>query len=307
MENSHSGKIILLFSLLTLLCAVSFGGYHFRMTVLRLQTANTQLATTTAELKSSQNENRLLVEANTKLTEDLAQSKIDNANLTQVLTTEQGKNNLFTEQIQAISGTVNTLEKLSKTDKELLRKYSKVYFLSENYTPSALADIATTSLYEKEKPIKIHTKVLPYLSRMLADEERNGTPLQIISGYRSFGDQTALKSNYKVTYGAGANKFSADQGYSEHQLGTTIDLTTVALGADFNEFDQSKAYAWLMQNAQRYGFVLSYPKNNDYYQFEPWHWRFVGVELATKLHSNNQYFYDLDQREIDTYLISIFD
>ncbi|PJC82708.1 hypothetical protein CO006_02150, partial [Candidatus Roizmanbacteria bacterium CG_4_8_14_3_um_filter_35_14] len=61
------------------------------------------------------------------------------------------------------------------------------------------------------------------------------------------------------------------------------------------------------ENAYKYGFILSYPKQNTYYQFEPWHWRFVGMTLATKLHDTNQYFYNLAQREIDLYLISIFD
>ena len=108
-------------------------------------------------------------------------------------------------------------------------------------------------------------------------------------------------------YGSGANKFSADQGYSEHQLGTTVDFTTPDIGAGFSKFETTAAYTWLTDNAYKYGFALSYPKNNAYYQFEPWHWRFVGVELATKLHNDNMYFYDLNQRIIDTYLVYIFD
>jgi LAS superfamily LD-carboxypeptidase LdcB len=71
-------------------------------------------------------------------------------------------------------------------------------------------------------------------------------------------------------------------------------------------FEKSTAYAWLNNNAYQYGFILSYPKDNVYYQYEPWHWRFIGVELATKLHNENRKFSDMDQREIDTYLIKIF-
>jgi hypothetical protein len=52
--------------------------------------------------------------------------------------------------------------------------------------------------------------------------------------------------------------------------------------------------------------VLSYPKNNSYYVYEPWHWRFVGVVLSSKLRQEGKNFYDLDQREIDNYLIDIF-
>jgi LAS superfamily LD-carboxypeptidase LdcB len=311
METNHSSKTLLISAALVVLLAVSYGGYRFRLTVLELRAVKSNLAATTAKfqqkVKTLEDENKVLMDTKVNLEGTLLQAQNDNTNLSGTLAAEQSKNNIFESQIQSIGSTVGTLEKLSKTDKELLRKYSKVFFLSENYVPSDLANIASTSLYKKNKPIKIHAKVLPYLERLFQAEEGNGTPLRVISAYRSFGDQAVLKSGYTVTYGSGANAFSADQGYSEHQLGTTLDFTTVALGAAFNEFDETKAYAWLNANAYKYGFVLSYPKNNEYYQFEPWHWRFVGVALATKLHNSKQFFYDLDQREIDSYLISIFD
>ena len=113
-----------------------------------------------------------------------------------------------------------------------------------------------------------------------------------------------------MTYGTGANAFSADQGYSEHQLGTAVDLTTQKDGNRFSDasggFDSTDGYTWMTQNAYKYGFVLSYPKGNSYYIYEPWHWRFVGVALATRLHNEGKNFYDLDQREIDGYLGLMF-
>ena len=142
---------------------------------------------------------------------------------------------------------------------------------------------------------------------MLESASSSGVAIEIISAYRSFGSQSSLKLSYKITYGSGANKFSADQGYSEHQLGTAMDFTTPDTGESFLKFEKTTAYKWLTENAYKFGFILSYPKQNTYYQFEPWHWRFVGVALATNLHDNNKYFYNLDQREIDLYLISIFD
>lgn len=311
METNHSFKILLICGALIVLAAVSYGGYCFRLTVLELRAVKANFASTTTDfqnkVKTLEDENKVLTDTKANLEGTLLQAQNDNTNLSGTLAAEQSKNNIFESQIQFIGSTVGTLQKLSQTDKELLRKYSKVYFLSENYIPSSLTTIASTSIYEKDKFLQIHTKVLPYLSRMMDAAVATNTPLQIISAYRSFGDQAALKSGYKITYGSGANKFSADQGYSEHQLGTTLDFTTPKLGAAFNQFADTKAYAWLNENAYQYGFVLSYPKNNTYYQFEPWHWRFVGVALATKMHLNNQHFYDLDQREIDSYLISIFD
>lgn len=134
-----------------------------------------------------------------------------------------------------------------------------------------------------------------------------GRDLYVASAYRSFDQQNDLKAAYKVTYGAGtANSFSADQGYSEHQLGTTVDFTTEKIGGGLAGFDKTQEYQWLLQNAYKYGFVLSYPPGNDYYVFEPWHWRFVGVELATRLHEEHQNFMDLGQRQLDPYLVNIF-
>jgi D-alanyl-D-alanine carboxypeptidase len=79
------------------------------------------------------------------------------------------------------------------------------------------------------------------------------------------------------------------------------------VGASFSGFSKTPEYEWLMQNAYKYGFIISYPKDNAYYQFEPWHWRFVGKSLAKRLNEEKQNFYDLEQRTIDSYLINIFD
>ena len=209
--------------------------------------------------------------------------------------------------VQAMTGTVGTLKKLSDTDKELLKKYSRVYFLNENYVPKYLFPILSPYVYEPENEKYLSAEVWPFLQKMLDDANAAGADIRVISAYRSFGTQSALKSAYTFTYGSGANKFSADQGYSEHQLGTTVDLTTTKLGAGFTAFEKTAGYAWLSENAYTYGFVLSYPKQNGYYVFEPWHWRFVGRALALKLHDENKHFYDLTQREIDEYLVSLFD
>lgn len=212
------------------------------------------------------------------------------------------------EKIENISGTVGTLEKLSKTDPQILQKYSKVYFLNENYMPQDLTIIDEEFDFKDGKEVRIHTEVWPFLERLLEAAGKDNIPLMVLSGFRSFDEQKALKSNYKVTYGAGtANQFSADQGYSEHQLGTTIDFTVPEVGTVLSNFDKTTAYAWLLEHAHEYGFILSYPKGNTHYIYEPWHWRFVGVKLATYLYEKEKYFYDLNQRTIDVYIPSIFD
>lgn len=212
------------------------------------------------------------------------------------------------QSVGVIGGTVATLEKLSQVDAQLLKKYSKVYFMNENYTPAHTVIIPSDYTYSSARQEQFLAEAWPFLNELLEAAKRDSVAIYVKSGYRSFNEQKSLKSAYSVMYGAGtANAFSADQGYSEHQLGTTLDFISTGQGGNLNGFDKTLAYTWLQGNAYRYGFIVSYPKANGYYIYEPWHWRFVGIKLATYLHNNNKNFYNLDQREIDTYLVNTFD
>lgn len=231
----------------------------------------------------------------------------DRDELVSNLTSEQQRARELEQQKEELDDRVDEFEKLAKIDPELLQKYSKIFFLNEHYTPAQLKEIPVEWLSVPTKPQQIQTKVWRRLSNLLEDAHDDGVELRILSAYRSFGEQTSLKAGYKVVYGSGANQFSADQGYSEHQLGTTVDFNTPVMATGLDGFQNTEAYKWLQDNAYRFGFVLSYPMGNTYYQFEPWHWRFVGRDLARDLHRENKNFYDLDQRDIDKYLIEFFD
>lgn len=220
---------------------------------------------------------------------------------------ERTKNEDFEDQISDIGRTVGVLDKLARTDEELLRKYSRVSFLNENYIPESLTEIPDEFKYDESREHELLTPVLPFFTEMLEDAREDGVELYVVSAYRSFEYQADLKGRYLVTYGTGANAFSADQGFSEHQLGTAVDFTTTGLGGGLLGFGETPAFTWLQDNAHRYGFILSYPPDNQFYVFEPWHWRFVGVDLARDLHRADAHFYDWEQRKIDEYLISIFD
>lgn len=262
--------------------AFGYGGYSYW-----------QLTKTVASLSSE------LSEATTTLEAKVA----ENISLQSALEAEQRRNNDFQDQIEGISSTVTKIDKLQQTDPQLLAKYSKVYFLPDNYIPKDLVSIASSSTYADSKNYQLIGQADRHLEEMIRDAKSDGINLLVISAYRSFNSQASLKVSYKFTYGSGANAFSADQGYSEHQLGTTIDFTTKELGPDFSTFAKSPAYDWLTKHAYKYGFVISYPSGNTYYISEPWHWRFVGINLAQDLHDQNKYFYQLDQRTINNYLI----
>ncbi len=242
-----------------------------------------------------------------ELESELSNAQHDNMEMAERLRDKEEEVQDFYEQISELTGDVGLLMKLEETDEELLKKYSRVYFLNEHYTPPSLKLIDHDFVYRENEVEEIHGEVKPFLEDMLFSAEDDGIDMRVISAYRSFDEQSTLKSHYTVTYGAGANQFSADQGYSEHQLGTAVDFTTRELGENFTTFANTKAYEWMLENAHRFGFILSYPEGNEYYIFEPWHWRFVGVELATNLYEKDTHFYDMPQREIDEYLVKIFD
>lgn len=282
-----------------ILSVIGVTGYFIYSLSRNIDSVKTDLLSFTKSFETKINDLQSGLDTTAKTSEQLSQN----------LQTQKNQSDSLGQTLSGLAGTVNTLEKLSKTDRELLQKYSKVYFLNENYVPVQLSSIDQKYLQNKNESLQFHTVVMPFLSKMLDDADLDPIKsIQVVSAYRSFKEQSALKSTYKHLYGSGANTFSADQGYSEHQLGTTVDLSSPTSGFVLEiKFEDTPAFAWLKDNAYKYGFVLSYPKGNAYYQYEPWHWRFVGVELATKLHNENKYFYDLDQREIDTYLIKIFD
>ncbi|MDO8521067.1 MAG: M15 family metallopeptidase [bacterium] len=294
-----------------LLAVFSFGYRDFRLGEERAQLEGervrleSELVVTKEEYAST---SRRLLDNIETLNQLLEITTDERNDLATNLIAQQDVIDMMQRTVESALGEVGTLQRLSVTDRELLAKYSRIYFLNENYVPRALVPVYRLFVYEPEKEKRILPEVWPFLQRLLEDANSQGIDIRVLSAYRSFGEQSILKSTYTITYGSkAANKFSADQGYSEHQLGSTVDFTTATLGIKNTTLAQTPAYEWLLNNAYRYGFILSYPKDNTYYIFEPWHWRFVGKQLALMLHESGKHFYDLPQREIDTYRVSLFD
>ncbi|MDQ5922689.1 MAG: zinc D-Ala-D-Ala carboxypeptidase [Patescibacteria group bacterium] len=291
--REHIRKLLANDFVVLVLIALAFWGF-FKYFNIRIEKA---VEKTTSEFTLGQEV------LNNKVTE-LEKAVVDTL---AALAEEQENNSALRQRFYDIRDTVGELEKLSTTDKELLMKYSKVYFLNEHYVPLKISEIGEDYRTSKSTNYQIHSEVLPNLENLIEEGREDGVNILVQSAYRSFSTQSQLKSAYTVTYGTTtANRFSADQGYSEHQLGTTVDFTSGTTGT-LEGFDKTPEYAWLLENAHRYGFILSYPAGNAYYKFEPWHWRFVGIDLARDLKREEMNFYDMDQRVIDTYLTKIFD
>ena len=168
-------------------------------------------------------------------------------------------------------------EDASKID-VLVNKYHK---LDENYEPSDLTIIDSkyasgTQKLRKEAKIKFE--------EMASDMAKENLKIYAGSTYRSYTYQKGLYDRYVKKDGfAAAETYSARSGYSEHQLGLAVDIVNGKWDY-LNEKD--KEYDYLIKNSYKYGFILRYPRGSEYitgYMFEDWHFRYLGIELATKV------------------------
>lgn len=163
---------------------------------------------------------------------------------------------------------------------------NKYYELGGEYAPDDLVDISIKYYYGEAK--KIRSEVYEAFKRMWEDAYKEGIYLIIVSAYRDYDSQVRVYNDYQESKGTTyADSIAARPGYSEHQTGLSLDIyskdSTVA-----STFKNSKAYAWLIDNSYKYGFILRYPdgkKKITGFNYESWHYRYLGVELATKVYN----------------------
>ena len=143
------------------------------------------------------------------------------------------------------------------------------------------------------KGVQVAKVTAAALSQMAAGmlKDKAGT-LLLNSGYRSYDTQVAVHDRQVKRLGLKAGEaLAARPGYSEHQTGLAADVSAAGQGCTIQVcFAKTKAGKWLAANAWQYGFILRYPDGQTAttgYQFEPWHFRYVGVELATEMKSQN--------------------
>lgn len=172
----------------------------------------------------------------------------------------------------------------------LVNKYHK---LPDDYEPNDLVYLSYTNggyRYQLRKEAALHFEELTEVAKI------DNVIFYPFSAYRSFTTQTTLYNNYKRRDGEEkADTYSARPGFSEHQTGLAIDVRSSTL----NDNLTNKDYEWMLNNSYKYGFIVRYPKGKQHItQFieEPWHIRYLGVELATKVHDSNltyDEYYDL--------------
>ena len=137
----------------------------------------------------------------------------------------------------------------------------------------------------------VRSIIIPDLKAMASAARKAGARLRVVSAYRSYASQRTIYRREVRLYGTyRARRSSARPGHSEHQLGTTLDFGAGDRSADVKQkFARTAAGKWMAQNAWKYGFLMSYPKgktSKTCYFYEPWHYRYVGRDLAAKIHSS---------------------
>jgi D-alanyl-D-alanine carboxypeptidase len=174
---------------------------------------------------------------------------------------------------------------LSDLEKDLTRVVDRDIALSPNYEPDDLVPLIKNGIRAKHSSLQLRKIVVPHLKAMFDAAEAAGYKLMVFSAYRSYKTQQRLYAYWVNTLGKEeADRSSARPGHSEHQLGTTVDVTAVNLKGDvFDNFGKSPAGKWLAENAYKYGFVMSYPPDSEPitgYKYEPWHFRYLGMRIA---------------------------
>ena len=169
----------------------------------------------------------------------------------------------------------------------LVNKYNK---LPDDYEPDDLVALSYNSNY--------------YLRSEAAEAFESLTNAGILDGvifypfspYRSYETQEVLYNRYVARDGVkAADTYSARPGFSEHQLGLAVDVRSNTL----NDNLTPEHYEWMLDNSYKYGFIVRYPKGKQHitqFMEEPWHLRYLGVELATKVHDSGltyDEYYDL--------------
>ena len=145
-----------------------------------------------------------------------------------------------------------------------------------------------------EPNIKVHIDMRDSLLNMREEAKKDGIYLVFLSGYRSINLQKdifySLKS-IRNQEAAERARVSAPPGYSEHSTGFAIDIGDATQRAtDFEtDFENTEAFRWLIKNAAKFHFKLSFNKDNKYIDYEPWHWRYEGsIEALKVFESSNR-------------------
>ena len=177
---------------------------------------------------------------------------------------------------------INTL--YSPTSYDIL--VNKNNRLTKDYIPNDL-EMIDIRYSCKDKYLRHEARVL--FEEMAKNAKKEGYNIIAVSTYRPYEYQYKIYNNYVKEKGKYyADLASARAGHSEHQTGLAVDVADISL--DYDNFEKTKEFNWMKNNAHKYGFILRYPKAKFHitgFKYEPWHSRYVGVNIATYIYNSN--------------------
>ena len=163
---------------------------------------------------------------------------------------------------------------------------NKYYYLKEDYIPNQLELLDNNYSIRNLYLVKTAKTSFENLAK---DAKKIGLTIKAMSTYRSYSYQDNLYKKYVTLDGIEkADTYSARPGYSEHQTGLAIDVFNEK--SSYTDFENTEEYKWMQEHAHEYGFILRFPKEKEQetgYQFEAWHYRYVGITPATYIKKNN--------------------
>ncbi len=169
---------------------------------------------------------------------------------------------------------------VTDTSKGVLVLCNKNYRLPDDFLPAELVDIPSDYYVHDGKEYKMEKIAAEaFIEMSIAARNEANLDIRVISGYRTQSYQEMLYNHYANNYGKDeADTYSARPRHSEHETGLCCDVNMVD-----TSFENTPEFEWMMDNAANYGFILRYPKGKEQitgYIYEPWHWRYVGSEVA---------------------------
>ncbi|MBD8923580.1 D-alanyl-D-alanine carboxypeptidase family protein [bacterium] len=173
---------------------------------------------------------------------------------------------------------------ITKDTSMLVNKY---YLLTKDYVPDDLVNVSQTYSWGSNQ--RVRKVAYDAFLDMWEQAKTDGFYLMISSSYRSYEEQEIVYNNYKKQGTKYADSLAARPGASEHQTGLTLDIFSKT-NSNRQTFKDSEEAKWLLDNSYKFGFILRYPENQvnvTGYNYEAWHFRYVGKNIATYIHDNN--------------------
>ena len=183
-----------------------------------------------------------------------------------------------------LTNTNNSVMVYSNIDDNYLVLVNKYNGLDSNYEPNDLEEI--TSSFNKGLNNRLRHDAKVSFEEMCSAALLDNIYLYSMSSYRAYGTQEYIYNKGIEENGiVETEKTTARPGYSEHQLGLAVDINWISI-----KFEETSEYNWLINNSYKYGFILRYPKDMEditLYSYEPWHYRYVGKEVAFRIYNDN--------------------